>query len=206
MWKMIIGQAIFQLVITLIFYFSGHEILGYDRSNTQHQLELDTIIFNTFVWMQIFNEFNNRRLDNKFNIFEGIHRNQFFIVINCIMVGLQVAIIFIGSRAFQINPGGLDGTQWAISVILGGISLPWGVLIRLFPDTWFAVASKTIGGPFVVAYRFIGRTWARFNRRLKNQKRENTGKSDEESALGGRIMVAPAVTVHEPIASENKEG
>jgi P-type Ca2+ transporter type 2C len=71
MWKMIIGQAIFQLVVTLILYFAGPEILKYDRHDEEKMLELDTIIFNTFVWMQIFNELNNRRLDNKFNVFEG---------------------------------------------------------------------------------------------------------------------------------------
>lgn len=203
---MIIGQAIFQLVVTLVLYFSGHEILGYDRQNAQHQLELDTIIFNTFVWMQIFNEFNNRRLDNKFNIFEGVHRNQFFIFINCIMVGLQVAIIFVGSRAFQINPGGLDGTQWAISVVLGAFSLPWGVLIRVFPDSWFAVFAETVGGPLVVLYDFISRGWARAKRVFKKQGQEEAKGSDEEAAAGQQNVTTPVITVYEPIVSEKKEG
>ncbi len=87
MWKMIIGQAIFQLIVTFVLYFAGADILGYETE--EKRLELDTMVFNTFVWMQIFNEFNNRRLDNKFNIFEGVQRNQFFIVINCIMVGAR---------------------------------------------------------------------------------------------------------------------
>lgn len=55
MWKMIIGQAIFQLVVTFIMYFAGARILGY---STETEIkELKTMIFNTFVWMQIFNEF-----------------------------------------------------------------------------------------------------------------------------------------------------
>lgn len=71
MWKMIIGQVIFQLVVTFILYFAGPEIFGYDRTNEDEMLQMDTIVFNIFVWMQIFNEFNSRRLDNKFNILEG---------------------------------------------------------------------------------------------------------------------------------------
>merc|ERR1712230_319989 len=55
MWKMIIGQAIFQLTVTFILYFAGAQILGY---NEEQDLELSTMVFNTFVWMQIFNEFN----------------------------------------------------------------------------------------------------------------------------------------------------
>lgn len=159
MWKMIIGQAIFQLVITLTLYFAGGQILNYDLSNREKKLELDTIIFNTFVWMQIFNEFNNRRLDNKFNIFEGVHRNQFFIFINCLMVGLQVAIIFVGSRPFQIKDGGLDGTQWAISVVTALLCLPWAILVRLFPDEWFAAIAAVVGAPFVWLYRILGKAW-----------------------------------------------
>ena len=82
MWKMIIGQAIFQLTVTFILYFAGANILGYTK---EQELELSTMVFNTFVWMQIFNEFNNRRLDNKFNIFEGVQRNQFFVSSPCLI-------------------------------------------------------------------------------------------------------------------------
>ncbi|KAL3294025.1 calcium-translocating P-type ATPase [Colletotrichum asianum] len=152
MWKMIIGQSIYQLIVTFVLYFGGGAILNYDLNDPDKKLELETIVFNTFVWMQIFNEFNNRRLDNKFNIFEGVHRNLFFIVINCIMVGLQLAIIFIGSRAFQISPGGLDGTQWGISIVVSALCLPWAILIRLFPDASFAAIVELVGRPFLACY------------------------------------------------------
>lgn len=189
MWKMIIGQAIFQLAVTFTLYFAGPEILGYDRSDSTKMLELDTIIFNTFVWMQIFNEFNSRRLDNQFNIFEGVHRNHFFIVINCLMVGLQVAIIFIGSRAFQIKPGGLDGIQWAISVVVALFCLPWAVAVRLFPDAWLLAVSAVIGKPFLVVYglaRHLIRPVIRF---ISRKKAAFT--SDEESEAP-EILISPA--------------
>ncbi|KAH9230279.1 hypothetical protein K456DRAFT_1752468 [Colletotrichum gloeosporioides 23] len=152
MWKMIIGQSIYQLIVTFVLYFGGGAILNYDLNDPDKKLDLETIVFNTFVWMQIFNEFNNRRLDNKFNIFEGVHRNLFFIVINCIMVGLQLSIIFIGSRAFQISPGGLDGTQWGISIVVSALCLPWAILVRLFPDAWFAAIAELVGCPFLACY------------------------------------------------------
>ncbi|KAI8288014.1 Calcium-transporting ATPase 2 [Colletotrichum sp. SAR 10_98] len=155
MWKMIIGQSIYQLIVTFVLYFGGGAILNYDLNDPDKKLELETIVFNTFVWMQIFNEFNNRRLDNKFNIFEGVHRNLFFIVINCIMVGLQLAIICIGSRAFQISPGGLDGTQWGISIVVSALCLPWAILLRLFPDAWFAAIAEVVGRPFLACYSFL---------------------------------------------------
>jgi len=55
MWKMIIGQAIYQLVVTFILYFGGVSILSYDSQREQNQLQ--TLVFNTFVWMQIFNQY-----------------------------------------------------------------------------------------------------------------------------------------------------
>ncbi|CAN8096931.1 unnamed protein product [Discula destructiva] len=174
MWKMIIGQAIFQLTVTFILYFAGQQIF-----TTWSEAELATVVFNTFVWMQIFNEFNNRRLDNKFNIFEGLHRNQFFIAINILMVGLQVTIIFVGGQAFSIVAGGINGNQWAVSVVLALLCMPWAILVRLFPDPWFAKIAKTVGGPVVIVYRFLGRFFSRIGRVFK----KNKAASDEEASV-----------------------
>ncbi|KAI4227456.1 MAG: hypothetical protein L6R40_008207 [Gallowayella cf. fulva] len=152
MWKMIIGQSIFQLAVTLILYFAGESFLPFvnraEASPGQKQAErhdqLQTLVFNTFVWMQIFNQYNNRRLDNKLNIFEGAQRNYFFIGIQFIIVAGQIMIVFVGGRAFSTVR--LNGPQWAFCLILGLISLPVAVLLRLIPDEhvrklvprWFA--------------------------------------------------------------------
>ncbi|CZT43099.1 probable putative calcium P-type ATPase NCA-2 [Rhynchosporium secalis] len=130
MWKMIIGQSIYQLAITLLLHFGADKILGYETQREQDQV--GTLVFNTFVWMQVFNQWNNRRLDNKFNIFEGLHRNIFFIGINCVMVGGQVMIIFVGGKAFNVVH--INGAQWAYSLVLGFLSIPVGAAIRCIPD------------------------------------------------------------------------
>ncbi|KAI0856086.1 calcium-translocating P-type ATPase [Xylaria cubensis] len=177
MWKMIIGQAIYQLVVTFVLYFAGNQILGYDPNNATQQKELDTIVFNTFVWLQIFNELNNRRLDNKFNIFEGVHRNKFFMGITVLMVGLQILIIFVGGAAFEIKP--INGVQWAICVVSAFLCLPWAVLLRLFPDEWFAAIAKTVGAPFVVVYRFLIKVFGMIGRIFKRNKKSDNETSQE---------------------------
>lgn len=127
MWKMIFGQAILQLVITFILNFAGHSIFtGWAPAN------MATVTFNTFVWLQIFNELNCRRLDDKLNVFSGIHRNPFFIAITFIMIGGQIIIIFVGGTVFGVTP--LNGAQWAASIVLGLLSLPVGAIIRLIPN------------------------------------------------------------------------
>jgi Ca2+-transporting ATPase len=54
MWKMIIGEAIYQLVITLLLYFGAAKILSY--TSDREIAQIPTLVFNTFVWMQIFNQ------------------------------------------------------------------------------------------------------------------------------------------------------
>lgn len=51
------------------------------------------------------------------------------------MIGGQILIAFIGGRAFAITR--LTGAQWAISIVLGAISIPVGLVIRLIPDVVF---------------------------------------------------------------------
>ncbi|KAL9122726.1 MAG: hypothetical protein Q9187_000726 [Circinaria calcarea] len=133
MWKMIIGQSIYQLVVTLILTYAGTRIINFEADTAEHERDLlTTLIFNSFVWMQIFNQYNSRRLDSKLNIFEGMFRNYFFIGIQFIIVAGQVMIIFVGGRAFSVTP--LNGVQWGISLILGVISIPVAIVIRLIPD------------------------------------------------------------------------
>lgn len=55
MTKMIIGQAICQLGIILVLHFAGKSLLGYEDGPKDEKV-LKTLVFNTFVWLQIFNE------------------------------------------------------------------------------------------------------------------------------------------------------
>ncbi|KEF52838.1 Ca2+-transporting ATPase [Exophiala aquamarina CBS 119918] len=140
MWKMIIGQSIYQLVVTLILYFAGASILSYETDGEHKRLQ--STIFNTFVWMQIFNQYNSRRLDNNFNIFEGILKNWWFIGIQFVIVGGQCLIMFVGGEAFSINR--INGAQWGYSIVLGALSMPVAVIIRLIPDELFAKLIPTV--------------------------------------------------------------
>lgn len=187
MWKQITGQNIYKLTVIFVLYFAGGSILNYDLSDHDKQVELDTVVFNVFVWMQIFNIFNNRRLDNKLNIFEGIHRNYYFIFIVALIVGLQVMIIFVGGRAFHITPGGIDGTQWAISIVLGFICIPWAVAIRYFPDPWFAAIASVVGKPVVVLYRASCKGGSKVKALFKKEKKVDN--SDVEATPTPPIVV-----------------
>ncbi|KAJ8608607.1 hypothetical protein MRB53_039574 [Persea americana] len=166
MWKMIIGQAIYQLVVTLVLYFAGVRIFGWSSGSGQ------TTVFNTFVWMQIFNSLNNRRLDNHFNVLSGIQRNFFFIAIFLIMIGGQTLIVFVGGAVFNIV--GQQAYQWGVALVLGALSIPFGVLIRLVPD------------PFVVRlYNMMLKLIPSFIREwfASRKKRDKIVITDEENPM-----------------------
>ncbi|KAK9456187.1 hypothetical protein V1511DRAFT_487094 [Dipodascopsis uninucleata] len=160
MWKMIIGQAIYQVVVTFVLHFAGDKIWGY---TTDRQLEqLDSTVFNTFVWMQVFNLFVCRRLDNKNNIFEGVSKNYFFIAIAFIMIGGQTLIMFVGGTAFSIVR--LSGSEWAVSLIIGALVVPWSVFLRLcIPDSFAVAVYRPVGkvAKFLSSYivRFFSLFW-----------------------------------------------
>lgn len=129
MWKMIIGQAIFQIVVTVVLLYS--DILHYAPEDPI----LQTIVFNTFVFCQIFNEINCRRIDSKLNVFHNILANKFFLSIFFFCIFLQAIIVNFGGAAFQVTR--VDGIAWAISICIGLLALPIGVIIRLIPDEAF---------------------------------------------------------------------
>ncbi|KAI1316721.1 hypothetical protein EDD11_009537 [Mortierella claussenii] len=163
MWKMILGQAILQLTITFVLEYVGMDILNYDETPDWLQpkvdqnpkikdaytgfkrQELDTMVFNTFVFLQIFNEINCRRLDNHLNIFSGILKNRYFMVIFVIMVVFQVIIVQFGGAAFETEK--LNGIQWLICILLGMLALPVGVIIRLIPEEMFGPIKNWVNHP-----------------------------------------------------------
>lgn len=177
MWKMIIGQAIYQVIATFILHFAGPRFLPYPEN------EMRSIIFNMFVWLQIFNQYNNRRLDNKLNIFVNIHKNWYFIGLNVVMVGCQIAIVFFGSTAFSITA--LNGPQWAISVVVAVLCIPWGVCVRCFPDPWFEVGAKFFGRPFVVIYRPLSRVTGKVIAQCKPKRWQKQNQEKEDATSDG---------------------
>lgn len=135
MWKMIVGQAAYQFIFILILNFQGIRILGLDGPNEILDIRgenlLRALIFNAYVFCQLFNQVNCRSLNRELNFFKGLHKNAWFMAIIIIEVAFQVLIAFKGGAAFSVVPMG--GREWGITIIGGLLSWPIGALIRLVP-------------------------------------------------------------------------
>jgi Ca2+-transporting ATPase len=168
MWKMILGQTIYKLAVIFMLYFSGDQLLSPQLESNNPELrakQLSTVVFNTFVWMQIFNELNCRRLDNKFNVFEGMFKNYWFLAINAVIVGGQIMIVFIGGEAFRVTR--LNGVLWAVCLICAVGCMPWAMVLRLIPDYHFALVFNAVTNSFAFLLRPFVKTFQLFGRGFK---------------------------------------
>ncbi|CAG8599744.1 1774_t:CDS:2, partial [Ambispora gerdemannii] len=132
MWKMITGEAIFQIIINLTLLNMGPAIFHLDDSKHDKVL-LSTLVFNTFVFLQVFNEINCRIIDDHLNVFRNIFNNHVFIIVQFVVILGQFLIVQYGGVAFGTTS--LTWYQWLSTIIVGSLSLPVGVIIRLFPNT-----------------------------------------------------------------------
>lgn len=132
MWRNLIAQAIFQIIVLLTFTFKGKDILNLKDGNVAGYADKlrNTIIFNTFVFCQIFNEFNARKPDQK-NIFRGLHKNRLFIGIIFVTVILQVVIVEFLKKFAKTTR--LNIKQWILCVVIGFLSWPLAAIVKCIP-------------------------------------------------------------------------
>jgi Ca2+ transporting ATPase len=145
MWYNMISQALFQVIVVLVLMFEGQKLAQeelteagvkdgieyYEKTNTYSQHY--TIIFNTYVLMQLFNEINARKLNGEMNVFEGIHRNKYFVGIWVTTIALQCLFAEVGGEFVGCSSKGLTATQWIFCFGVGLAGIPLQCLINLGP-------------------------------------------------------------------------
>lgn len=74
MWRNVIAQATFQIVVLVALQYYGRLVLGTDvKAN-------GTMVFNVYVLCQVLNEFNAREIENK-NAFAGVLKSTMFLLV-----------------------------------------------------------------------------------------------------------------------------
>ncbi|XP_015198205.1 plasma membrane calcium-transporting ATPase 4 isoform X1 [Lepisosteus oculatus] len=135
MMKNILGHAVYQLTIIFTLLFAGEKFFDIDsgRNSPLHAppSEHYTIVFNTFVLMQLFNEINARKIHGERNVFEGIYRNPIFCAVVIGTFACQIIIVQFGGKPFSCS--GLTVDQWLWCVFIGVGELLWGQLISAVP-------------------------------------------------------------------------
>lgn len=141
--KQIFGHAFYQLLVCFVILYAGPSIMDIDDDKDKSATSGEagqhfTLLFNAFVWMQLFNEVNARRIDGKKNVFKGWLNNTKFLTVMIIQIIGQILIIevfpYISEKIFMTTP--LTITQWGVSMLLGFGEWPWNFfLLSCVPES-----------------------------------------------------------------------
>ena len=135
MWLFMIGHSIYQLTVLLVLVFAGAQLFDIETgigkelraAPTQHF----TVVFNAFVFMQLFNEINARKIHGERNVFDKIWTNWIFLAVMIVQTSVQVIIVQFGSVVFGTAELGWD--LWIWCVFLGSVELVVNQILLLIP-------------------------------------------------------------------------
>ncbi|KAG2621799.1 calcium-transporting ATPase 10, plasma membrane-type-like [Panicum virgatum] len=128
MWRNILGMSFYQFFVMWYLQTQGKNFFGLEGSDTD--VALNTIIFNSFVFCQVFNEISSREME-KINVLKGMTRNYVFMAVLTSTVIFQFIMVqFLGEFA---NTTPLNLHQWLASVLLGLVGMPIAAAVKLIP-------------------------------------------------------------------------
>lgn len=127
MWRNIFVQSIFQICLLAYLLVSGAEDFDVEKGARVHM----TVVFTTFVFCQIFNEFNARSIGDDCDIFRGLFQNPIFLFIIVFTCGAQYCLVQYGGDFVRTSP--LDNHQWSKCIKLASLTFPIGGIMRIIP-------------------------------------------------------------------------
>ena len=131
MYKNMLGHAVFQTALLLWLDMTPEGWRFSGATAPMGSVQHHTIVFTTFVALQVFNLFNCRATRDEWNVLEGFSASVIGQVIVCTIVVMQFLIVQFGGAITQTEP--LSAQQWRTCIALGALSVPVGYLLKLFP-------------------------------------------------------------------------
>ena len=135
----IFSQAIFQIIVLTVIIFYGDYLFGVPSDRELEHFMWNnvngyhfTIFFNIFVFMQVFNSINARKLQkDEYNVFTGILGNWLYLLIQTIIVVGQIILVTFGGRAVRTHA--LSVSQHCMCIGIAACTLVWGFFVKLLP-------------------------------------------------------------------------
>ena len=131
----ILGHVIYQSAVLLLILFGAKKIFNINEvDKTAEERHISTLVFNTFVYMQVFNLINSRVAGQDMSVLDGILSNPFFIIIFLGIAIIQAILTELAKSAFVTVH--LNWKEWLICLGFGLFSLVVGFILRLIrlPD------------------------------------------------------------------------
>jgi len=99
--------------------------LGADRTNA---LQVSSVLFTTYVFLQVFNLFNARSVQPDRSAFAGVRASRNFWMVLGLIVVVQIALTQLGGVAFNTAP--LSLWMWAKIILLTSTGIIVGGVFR----------------------------------------------------------------------------
>jgi calcium-translocating P-type ATPase len=137
MFRNVAWQAVYQILVLLFMVFLLPSFMNIQtKTNTDHWTIENgihfTMVFNTFVFLQVFNLINCRKLkENEVNVFENIFQNSILILILSLTVITQIVLVQFGGIALKCSP--LTFANHLICIALGAVSLLVSLISKKLP-------------------------------------------------------------------------
>jgi len=132
MWRNILGQGAYQVAALCFILYGGDIIFPDIEMKSEHHY---TLVFNAFVFMQIFNEINSRKCNDEMNVFENFFQNSIFSLVILFTLVMQVLMVELFGPFAETEP--LSFIEWMFTIGIGFLSLPLGHVIRCIPVDYY---------------------------------------------------------------------
>jgi magnesium-transporting ATPase (P-type) len=156
MWRQIIGHSVYQILVMMILMYFGVFMFfdktfnlvtakSYDDDGKQTgRLVLDTILFHTFILLNLFNMINSRVVEaEEINVFKTLFNNILFWIVVGFELFVQQSMLWAGETELGsslLGLGKLTPGQQAICWAIGSTSLLVNIAVKKIPLSAFAFA------------------------------------------------------------------
>mmetsp|Transcript_25699 Transcript_25699/g.71910 ORF Transcript_25699/g.71910 Transcript_25699/m.71910 type:complete len:1007 (+) Transcript_25699:267-3287(+) len=104
----------------------------YEASAHEADKKINSVFFNAYIWLQLGNLLNARKISDEWNIFDGIASSKVFLIVYAIILGLQVFIMEVPFMNMVFDVIKITPDQWLISIAIGFSCIIVGYLLRIF--------------------------------------------------------------------------
>ena len=144
MWRSVWTTSFYQIAILLgLFFWAPHywplvytaEDNFMNSENSEAKKQHYTLVFTAFIFMQIFNSFNCRKISiHEINIFSQVFNNLYFYVV--LILEVAITIVMIEYLGKFVQAGSLTTEMYMICLGIGLSSWIFAAFIKCTPARW----------------------------------------------------------------------
>ena len=103
----------------------------YEDAASAVDMKINSVFFNVFIFMQLGNLLNARKINDEWNIFQGIFSSSVFMMVYALILLLQVVIMEVPFMNLVFGIQKITTNQWILAIVIGVFSIVFGYILRI---------------------------------------------------------------------------